>query len=423
MIGALALPSAVISQPSRESLEKKLNYARWLKTRIEIGQAPCYDSPCQLQKSHHLQNAFQKAETLPLSFQSERLRAFGAAYQMIDDPWVRPEAFFPEDLQEWRQWWEHRFRNDSERSSSWMAYAQEVLRNYAGLDLLIDRLNQLSAKDKSILKECLDKGALRIGFLLREAPLLHIEAERLLSLGRIQAAETTRNSALKLSMEREELEKNFSGQYEGVMLRIFPGVSFRQIISAFHVATLWMEELGHSDLQSAALLRKLKYFRDALRQIHTEIQSFNDVEFGVLGLRNFHTSVNPLVAHQQEIIIQSYLDVVDGLGRSVASLGTFYLAHSVMAGFTESVFWRIVPLAAGSTLAIEFDFELESLFWTPSSLTGQLGSQLPKLEEESEKRFKELLRAYQTVSKKIEDLENQLSLSELSNLNLEGVNL
>jgi hypothetical protein len=94
-----------------------------------------------------------------------------------------------------------------------------------------------------------------------------------------------------------------------------------------------------------------------------------------------------------------------------------------MAGFTESVFWRIVPLAAGSTLAIEFDFELESLFWTPSSLTGQLGSQLPKLEEESEKRFKELLRAYQTVSKKIEDLENQLSLSELSNLNLEGVNL
>jgi hypothetical protein len=423
MIGVLALPTAVLSQPSREGLQKKLDYARWLKARIESGQTPCYDSACQLQKSDHLQRAFQKAEMLPSSFQSERLRAFQAAYQMIDDPWIRPEAFFPQDLDEWRQWWEHRFRNDSQRSAIWMAYSQEILRNYAGLDTLIDRLNQVSPKEKSLLKECFDKGALRIGFLLRETPRLYIESERLNSLGRPQEAEAARNLALKLSVEREDLEKNFSGQYEGVMLRLFPRVSFKQIISAFHVATHWMEALGYSDIESPALVRKLRYFRDALRQIHGEIQSFNDVEFGVLGLKNFHTSVNPLIASQQEIIIQDYLDVVDGLGRAVASVGSFYLAHSVMAGFTESVFWRIVPLAAASTLAIEFDFELESLFWTPSTLTGQLQSQMPQLEEESEKRFKELLRAYQTVSKKIEDLENQLSLSEISNLNLEGVNL
>ncbi len=420
---ALALPSAALSQPSRESLQKKLDYARWLKTRIESGQTPCFDSSCQLQKSDYLQRAFQKSELLPPSFQGERKSAFSASYQMIDDPWVRPETFFPEDLQEWKQWWEHRFRNDSQRSATWMAYSQEILRNYAGLDTLIDRLSKMTVKDQGLLRECLNRGALRIGYLLREAPRLHIEAERLQSIGRVAEAETTKNLALKLSMEREALEQNFSGQYEGVVMKLFPRVSFKQIISAFHVATLWMEALGHSDLQNPALIRKLKYFRDALRQIHNEIQSFNDIEFGVLGLKNFHSSVNPLFAHQQEAIIQEYLDVVDGLGRAVASIGTFYVAHSVMAGFTESVFWRVIPLAAGSTLAIEFDFELESLFWMPSSLTGRLQAQIPQLQEESEKRFLELLKAYQTVSTKIQDLENQLSVSEIPNLNLEGVNL
>ena len=423
LVSSVLLPLSVFAQSSRESLQKKLDYARWLKTRIESGQAPCQSESCKLQKAAHLNEAFQKSDMLPPRFRSTQARAFSAAYQMTDDPWIRPQEFFPDDLAAWQSWWERRFRNDGQRSSDWMTYSNEVLRSYAGLDAFVDRLSKASAADQKLLSDAFDRGALRIGFLLREVPLLMMQAEALRADGQTQQSENMRERALKLSVEREGLEKNFKGQFEGVIVKLFPRQSFKQAISALHVSHQWMEALGYSKAQDPALLKKLRYFRDLLKKINTDIQSYNDLEFGVVGLKNFHSTTNPLIATQQEAIIQSFLDIVDSLGRTVASIGTFYAAQAAMAGFTQSVFWRIVPIVTGSTAAVYWDVDWESQFWTTSDISGQLNSAIPRLEEEFEKRFEDLLKAYTTVCQRIESLEAELNSLQTNNQYREGVSL
>ena len=416
-------PTLGFSQSTPENLQRKLDYARWLKDRIENGQSPCQQDSCQLQKASILSQAFQKSEMLPSAFKQERSQAFEAAFNMIDDPWIRPESFFPESLRDWQAWWEHRFRDDAARANAWMSYSNELMRNYVGLDLLVDRFSSLSTSDRPLMSQALEMGALRIGFLLREAPMMMIEAERIERLGRIADAKLMQKRALELSIERETLEKKFKGEYEGVMKRLFPRTSFKQIVSAFHAGSRWMDVLRYSDIDNPALLKKLRYFRDVLKKIQNEVQSFNDLEFGVLGLKNFNASHNPLIAAQQEAIIQEYLDVVDAVGRTAASIASFYAAQSLMAGFTQSVFWRITPLAAASSWTVYHDFELEAFFWDNSTISGRLNSKIPQLEEETEKRFRDLLKAYQTVCNKIQELEMEIDLSEANNQHPEGVSL
>jgi len=394
------------AQSALSKLEQSLKQTKSLLDRVEKGKSPCFSIDCQHEKSKILNETRRLADTISWK-PSPQNEAFQAARFFVAYPFQRPSEEFPETMKQWKAWWERRYSYETKYRFQWMSLVNQITSFYDALDIILRRAKTSSALDKELIQEAWDRQAGRISLLMREHAQLIETAKQEELKGRDSS--DLKQEALALSKEREALEKNFGGSFAAIMQELFPQVEFKRSVSSLAHLQLLAEDYQVTKIFDADFLSHVSYWRSQLKKFSNKLQEFNDLEYGVVGLRNFNTSTNPAVAAEQEIPIQEFLDKFDGTARAATSIAAFYLMTTVLGVATDSILLKIVIPSGLQLVGSEKDFELSEVLWAPAHRTEEILASLPDLQDRMQQRFRDLLKTRSLLLQRIQELESQIS--------------
>jgi hypothetical protein len=390
-------------------LQKNRQTLIGLLNKVENGRDPCFSDQCQQQKLNLLGQIYQNAENIPgvdrIVLQS-RQAGIQSAYDLIRKRFSfrASEDSMPRTAKEWWAYWKKRSNLENELQSSWMGFLSEIYSVSDGLQIYSKTLRR-SSEDRALIQEAWDRGAAEASELMIRAALLSEQASALQSAGNAPAANDLRKQALQLSEKREQIESRFKGQFRGVLESLFPNTSFKGVISFFSLIKSWAPR----DLFEASFSHRLTARADDVKSLSRLAQEFTDLEYGVVGIRNFSSKTNPAIAAEAEVPIQEFLDQVESRVHTLIELGASYLLLRVGRLYFDSPLWANFALPTTyNLLSIEKSWSLSTTLVKPSTRLSLLQQSLPTFEEQMEKRYAELLKTRELIRTKISEIDTQL---------------
>lgn len=405
--------------PTKDKLIQRLAQARKLLARFENGISPCFSSQCQAEKNLKLEDiqlAFaripgDRSQTLPSAD-----FAFEAASFYVVYPFEPVELKFPSTFSysEWSLWWKRRYTYEQNYRMAWQKFNQEALTAYASLSQYLTEARRLSAspQTRELFDEAWSRGLGRVSYMLRESSRLMDRAARARALGNFSGQREMEEAAIRISREREALEAAMGNQHRGLMKTFFPKMEYTTSVAMLAFIAMTEHLYGTRSPLDPQFLAQVRLSRDSFRELNTALQEFNDLELGVVGMKNFTSNVNPAVASEFEANIQSFLDRVDDQARSITNIVGFYLLFGAAERAGQHILIKVGLPTTANILQIQYDYDFTSELWEKSSRSRVLGQQLPRLRSEMEKRWRDLVDSRQQMLKEIELLEQQIAMIE-----------
>jgi len=361
--------------------------------QIDEGANPCFSIECQNQKAQILREITRSSDLIPFTgdrLLSSRILALENASFMLRHPYQLPSQDFPSTMKEWSGWWHRRYSRESDYRASWLRFQNESLAAHQAIEIFLNRMASAAPHELKLVDEAWDRGSGLISRLLRDQQLA-----KTLGLD---------SRAVEIRDQREKIEANFRGSFRDVMETLFPNVEFKILVPMQDNLLTFANGFKVSQVTNPYFLKKLSNLKKALKNLNGLVQSFNDLEIGKVGLRNFNSFTNPAVSAEFELVIQGFLDNVDNTGRNVAAVLGFYLLTSTAAAATSAKLIQLgVPGVAN--MAMEYhDFDFTQKIWSKSYRTDHLESALDELRADSEERWFSLLRVRQILVSKISEL-------------------
>lgn len=400
----------------KTKVQQSRDKAVLLLQKIETGRNPCYSDECQTQKLDLLQIVFKKSGLLPevgKLFLSSRDSGIDAGYRLVRKRFAPPpmKNAFPTTVKEWRQWWVKRYDHELETRSNWMKLTSDVYALQQGLKVYLD-IAKSGDEQKNQIEEAWERGLSRAAQLLITFPALVREASQ---------AEEQKQTAVALTLRREAAQQidefnrinqdQFRGQFYSLLQAIIPQARTQEQAIAFLVLTQrWMNSSGSKRVFDPSFVNELKYRYREIVDLTTAIQSFNDLEYGIVGLKNFYSDVNPAVRTELELIYQGFLDQVDDTARQIVDLGAFCLlsitgAELIGPGFLG----RFGFPTAVSLVSNQYDFNATEILWSRSTRTHELSSRLSDIEADMDRRRAELFEIRKLLKIRIEQYDQELN--------------
>ncbi len=416
----VALVARNLSASELARLESRKELLLNFLEKVVNGREPCFSADCQKQKSQLILKVFDLSNQIPYVdkvFLRDRREAVESGFRLIRKKFEMPKkgSEFPRSINEWVYYWKKRYSHESELRSVWLAFLSQTYALYQGLQTY---QKILSDPDFSpdLIEEADERGAGEIARLGVEAAALIQQSAFYSQQGLKSRSLELRQRAFEMTEQREVIEKKFRGQFRAVLSEIFPKLSFQEIISFFELADRWKKSYSSQKLFSQSLKNLLLERLQICRQLVQVAQEFTDLEYGVVGIKNFYTSTNPLVSAESEAIVQGYLDEIESKARLIIDLGSSYFLFKagpllfdspILANMALPFLYNILSIQAGQNTS--------EWIWKPSSRSSQLTQALPALAEQMDSRLLELQKARSALKIKIAQTENEIS--QLKNLN------
>jgi hypothetical protein len=372
--------------------------------RFENGLPACFSEKCQNRKRESLDQIFllQSKLSLPLSdLVPNTNSALRAAHFLVSYPYAQPEWKFPENLSDWLVWWERRHSQEVKLKNEWVNFSAEVFRQYYGLHRFLQLLDR--GADLDLVNQVWMRDAGRIAFLKREGSRI---SELAFQMPDGAEGDALLAQALAYRDERLQLERAFQGTFDSVLERIFAPYTIEEIYSLLDVLYRWTSHLEKSDFLSQKNLISLTKNRDIMRKVHQASADWNDLEFGVIGVKNFYSYANPEWQLDLEAPIQEFLDTFEEAARMGVDLGLYTLWFRV-AHLASLNIWIQMGVPAGVQLAeVEWDVSLTELFWAPSKPRGKIYDGLrQQASQQMQSRLRDVHRARDLLKARINELE------------------
>lgn len=381
-----------------------------LLDRVEQGAEPCFSPSCQNQKTSLIHSLHRKLERLPhfdSADPSARRMGIITAHRLVANPYIAP-ASKKLSIGNWVDWWRRRYIHDLDLKSNWM----NMKGNLGLLRKSIRFLVQLQSSDRSrqiAIQNYWDQGLGAAAANIVAAVRVGRKAEAYSAQGDETKAEFYRSKVSKHFDAVRRIEKRLGETTKNILRRIFPELEERDLIvyvSQLHQIT---KEFGSNQLFDPELEEYVSYFYDVSKDLYRDLQDFTDLEYGVIGLENFYTETNPIVALDNELQIQQQLDVVDGVGRTIVDLATFYIMMKASYGTANGSRLLGGGLTAFSTYAsLKADFDFSEILLSRSNRTSRIRAEKVALEAEIADRRKTLLQTQELLLIKIEEINEQI---------------
>lgn len=404
--------SSIATEKIRASREKAVNVLR----QIETGQSPCYSDDCQTKKFRMVSDVYRQSSLLPKVgqlFLESRADGVQSGYRLVQKKFAPPsmENAFPSTLREWKSWWIKRYDHELETRSNWMRLTSDLYSLQQGMKIYIE-LAKASDEQKSQIEEAWGRGLWRCAELLTSFPNLVLQASQ---------AEAHKNAALALELRREAArqidefntinKEKFQGQFYPMLELLLPQAKTpEQAIALLMLLNHWKQVSGAAHVFDESFQNEMKYRYKEIFALTRTAQDFNDLEYGIVGLKNFYSSVNPAIRTELEMVYQGFLDKVDDTARQIVDLGAFYLLGITGAEIMGPGFLSQYALPTSLSLfSIEFKFEATELLWARSNRTQDLKAHLASLEADMERRRSELFDTRRALKLKIQQYDDELN--------------
>jgi hypothetical protein len=397
------------SQTSLESLKKNKAILEGFLEKIENGRNPCFSDECQSQKSKLIDDIFDQTTALQAHLTPSLKTGIQSARRLIAHRFIptNSQDKFPESLEEWAYWWKRRSSHENKYRSDWSAFASQVKATREALRFY-QRAHTRRPATKKLMQDAWNRGAAKNARLMKESSgLMHL-AGQLQRLGLEEEAQKAQEQALLAKDESDKIQKKFRGQIKPLLLKLFRSADYGKLVSALAILDQWPDIYETEAFLDEEIANEVNYFYKQYKNLDQKIQDFNELEYGVVGLKNFHTPVNRLSSSENELIIQEVLDRVDESARSFISIGAMLLLFK-----SGKILFGQTPLAysfpsAAFIYAEEKNFDLADQIWSRSYRSEEIRSGMPKLRQLMEHRQTELLKLRKILRKKIKQIDLRL---------------
>lgn len=344
--------------------------------RVNQGAAPCYDSDCQNQKArlyHQIERSLSRATPL-----RENLTAH-SVYRFLRSP--RQELNQnPKTLRDWHAWWKRRYSLEAFQDAEWNAFFESVVQTEKMLQLVWGLVSNPFDLDR--IAPRFDRDFREACRLLYSAVLLEEQANQAYRAGDEAKSDRLKDEADRLRDRQKAIEERMGRPLLAITRELLPDQSFGDSLRTFIELDRLMRLFGSSDLLHPDLPGFVRGMHQEWNAVFKPSQDFADLEYGVVGLNNLETIVNPVVAVQNEIRIQSQLDRVEIVGQSLIDLFHYSLLLGAARDFGSGSKLLTFLGLLGSGYAFEkLDWSVARQIFPSSTRTQELLSSLPSLEE------------------------------------------
>lgn len=413
--------STGLSGQSLQDLEKGLSIAQELLDKVQNGRAPCYKTTCQEEKSELLHRIYRNAQLL--SFLGADLREsiepgiFAARRMLREKFWQSFESERePQSIKDWFQFYKRRQIQDIEAEVDWLRFSNEVESLRRSFTLYSSQVLRFSPEDKKFFQEIWDRSYAEILKLYRDAQLLGEEARRVRRSGSEAKAEQIRSQMIENLKRARDLTENLGYTTSEIQARLFPQLELVQITELCLNIQRWVNFLNIDDLFSPSLSDLIRRLDKGLKELYANIQKFNELEYGIVGLNNFLSHQNPAIraAKEHAILIQleqklDYARFVLNAGQSTYGM----IVAAQLGGSSKLLQFGLIGLSNYIQDVLEWRLSEEILPRSPR--IAKLESQYAYWEPRMLQRKEDLIKTEGILLLKIQELE-----SRIRQLNTEG---
>lgn len=342
--------------------------------RVRLGQDACHDRLCQNQKRALLAKLKIELDWLPEWAEDSLLRkSFHSAYRLVSQPYEKPQKT---DL---LAWWKRRYQYELEVRSYWPHFVESL----ADLSKSLSELEKLKSEEPRPLwehywKENLFKAAQDLHLavrLTREASFKELE-------GQFEEAETIREQAQTYFDSLHRFEEKQGLRISRIFQKLAPKARAAEALQMILQIGRWAQWFGTEDIFNEEFLSFVGSQSSHIRSLYRLAQDFNDLEYGVVGLKQVNGVYLPLENLQSEIEIQSLLDRFEEGIKMGIDTGVFFLlagsANAIAAGSRILTFGILAPSLYAQT---KWQWNLSASLFTPQDYTDELRLHEFQLEE------------------------------------------
>jgi hypothetical protein len=391
--------------PARQLKIEKLEKIRRLRSKIENGLSPCFSQSCQQQKRTALQKISQAIQQLPISVDQSGILS---AHKLLMRPFTSQDEMnqssFPETITDWKKHWQLRRQYEVKMRSQWISFQGFVYKIREGTDFLFSVQGNHAQRNQFIE---LWKGGIgrAASIMLKQASLYQQVSTLEQNASDKTAANRLRTEIDNLSQELSSIEDQLGGKIRPVLSRYFPDRPFYQIVQQLGFLMSWVSEFHALHPLEADFVNHVEYFRKSINEATEASQLFSDLEYGMVGIRNFYSMTNPAVANETEIPVQEFLNQVEAHARWLVDLSASYLLYGAGISFGKTggiILSSVFPVLS----SLHKYTSIADLSMPPSTFSATLERQQPELDDQMENRIQELFRVKQSLIAK----ENQLKI-------------
>jgi hypothetical protein len=422
ILSSCFLAFSSVKAQNLDQLHEGLRLAETLLMRIEQGSPACHSSSCQKNKSATLHKIYRDSQLLSFlgpEFSEQAKTSIQSARKLVRASIKRTDLSSkqPESFADWTKIFERRYAHDIENTISWLAFAAKIESLRASLQYLAQGFKHLESNEKAEFQKLWERGLAQILADQRRIQELSILRDQ----NRHDGDEST---AEKLDAEKLELMKKSRDWFEEnetslitIQRRFFSDLEFSRIIDFVKALNFWSEFFGNPNILSESLAQKSQTIDPSLRTLIRDIQSFNDLEFGVVGLDNFSTMTNPALAAGWEVQVQnrlqSHLESIQFLMDAGQSL--LLLSASMALGGSSRLLQFGIFGTASYFQDVE-DFKISDALFQPSDRITRLHQLEMFWNSRMQKRHVELKSTQSLLKQKIHELKERINQTEKGEL-------
>ncbi|PIR22197.1 MAG: hypothetical protein COV44_09275 [Deltaproteobacteria bacterium CG11_big_fil_rev_8_21_14_0_20_45_16] len=403
--------SHLVADDNLQDLYIKQQQVVEILNRFQKGAESCNNTSCQKEKRIALHAIHNRLDSLPnfMPFAAaNRWESLASAHALIDRPAKLRKSNGPKSIADWIQWWNARYELDLERGVRWSAFMQDISSYREGLRYLL-RLSRLPMDRQERIRETWNLEIGRAAYRAFEGKYFSEQADlAFMESNKLQADEFDRRSH-EAANEVSAIESTLKVGIRAKLREIFPELSEESIM--LQTAFFWRlgEDFGHQDLFHPEFQEYLAYINTDVVEIFNRATTFDDLEYGVLGLDNFDSRENPLVQYQTELKIQRELDSVDGWARFVLNSANSMMLFAAAQNLGGAN--RLLSMGMGGASTYFFmqsDIDLANLVWKPSMRSKNLQSLMDSLESKLQIRHASLKMGVRKATEKLQLIESQI---------------
>ena len=170
--------------------------------------------------------------------------------------------------------------------------------------------------------------------------------------------------------------------------------------------------MQYSEIRDPSNEEFLSFVRQAQtcwKQAFKSAQNFADLEYGVVGLKNFDSFVNEAQFAKSQLKVQNTLDRVELIGQSLIDLGqTAFLLSAGRSMAGPSALAQFANLFGIFYLTDRQEISLSKKILPSSSISVELTQEIPSLEARMELRLNSLQAARSNLLQKLDTINEQI---------------
>jgi hypothetical protein len=420
LLAPLGSVSAVEEVSERENRlfqlsELRTQFYRFLD-RVENGQSPCHLPSCQLEKYQIMEKVSHQLGFLPKAASpllDEAHKGVFAGYRLAN----LPAPYLNSETDSHQSRLRYQYSLHPEWRGSWYGFLSDLYLIRTMIKSFRQVLEDPIASEQ--LRQYMDAGLLEMAFHLSEGRAWADQIVRSRHEGNLEQESVAEEKANLHFAEYHRLRENVFPQLQAEGFRLFegdvtlfPGLNPAQSLQMMLHLRSWISDRPNSYVFEALHLRFLDRLERTLESVVKLSHQFNDLEFGVLGLRNMESFANPVLRNEKDLTIDQQIQKRESLEEGLYTSADFFLGFLTINAWLGPSMIRVAPMVG----LYEFHkLNSQPLQRTEGSRSIRLRFESIQFQEQVETRTETLMETKQVILQRIQQIESEIAQLEARN--------